>query len=237
MPTLHLLKAMAGLSVPYQFPFCVDTTKSSLSSANQLYYPIELTLDEIFEWAYRWRKLQYNVTGGVCVGPTNTADISGIFNGSDRPAISSEISFACTLGDWVEGPSETFSDASAEFTLALFQELPGLPAIVSNDDYTAFYPSISISWLLQTDYEGEEASIEGSSLLEDPLPTSSITLGGFEILVPYVEAGDTSNITNISSVVISPLEWYAYNPGSGGDIWDTATGAELRDPFSVQTWN
>lgn len=75
---------------------------------------------------------------------------------------------------------------------------------------------ISIDWTI----DGQNFSRNGN------LFTSSFNTGG----------GTTSATCDFGTIDLTPIEYWPYNPGSGGPIWDASTGSQLRDPFSVQSW-
>jgi len=40
---------------------------------------------------------------------------------------------------------------------------------------------------------------------------------------------------SFGTILVEPIEYWPYDPGDGGGpVWDSSTGAQLRDPFSVQ---
>lgn len=48
--------------------------------------------------------------------------------------------------------------------------------------------------------------------------------------------GSYSDTVQINRIAFTIDEYWAYNPGSGGDVYNTSTGSTLRDPFSIQSW-
>lgn len=42
--------------------------------------------------------------------------------------------------------------------------------------------------------------------------------------------------SSFGTILVEPIEYWPYNPGSGGPIYDSTDGSELRDPWSVQSW-
>lgn len=86
-----------------------------------------------------------------------------------------------------------------------------------------------------------------------PTGSTSVTIDGMTFTANTYSSGGTSDsfssgsgcsaTTDIdlvipSSIVLNPIEYWPYDPGDGGGpIWNSTSGAQIRDPFSVQTWN
>lgn len=209
---------------------CFSTVYEDLDDLYKQYFPVGLTWAELITWGLRIETWKYEVTGGIVDSGSGVASIDGTFNGAQRVGKPNENSFACGLGDWTEGPVASATGASASLTLQLFAAPVIDFKIVKNADGTLFYPALYIDYFLPVEYApDEEATIEGTSLYGTETPDFNATVFGKSVPIKFYESGDTSGITNISEITISPLSWYPYEPNAGGGpIVDSATGELLR---------
>lgn len=68
----------------------------------------------------------------------------------------------------------------------------------------------------------------------DPSPDLTFDFFGFAIPLYNFVAPEPGAFAYTATISVSPLNYWGYDPGDGlGPIWDTATGAQLRDPFSI----
>lgn len=71
---------------------------------------------------------------------------------------------------------------------------------------------------------------------------SSVTIDGqsgtrtwyvVDYVTPTSTGGGSITFNTAIEIVMTPIEYWTYNNGVDGDVWDSATGVELQDPFSV----
>ena len=112
--------------------------------------------------------------------------------------------------------------------------LPRMDITVNLYSETAYGTSL----LLKSNFPYEE-----TSGLPD-YDTVDATIDGYTVPLQYESAAESSDdyySIEISrsiadwSCVISPYEWYEFDPGDGGGpVWDSADGSELRNRYSIQ---
>lgn len=122
-------------------------------------------------------------------------------------------------------------DVNVSGSLRMFQELPGTKALKRND--TSYFPQFDVAFALRVPIPS--APVLGGEVLGtnslDNASFSDITWsfngGTFPAQISCIDAAPTCILTLV------PHEWWEYDPGDG-PVWNSSTGAQLRDPFSIQ---
>lgn len=98
------------------------------------------------------------------------------------------------------------------------------------------FPVITVSFTFQLFYDAQIALFDGVNYY----PSIYAQDQSGAPITDVVSSGPTSFTARLDTDVISAdvsfeaVEWWAYNPGSGGDVWDTSSGSQLRNPYSIQ---
>jgi hypothetical protein len=249
---------MAGLTLPYLFPFCVPvgeewdgTTLFGTLASNEsdqftpvvgpgTKNPAGFTLEEIMSLYYRVKKIEIDY------------DID-IIEEQEDPDPDVEIPFAGTVSDiQMSGTFENEEGITAYVGISdekAFACGPQTFVLLNNSSLNGvimtllmFVPNDLDAVMLQKDglyYPTLEFYLQG---VDDPFQSyfvdgsrdrqALIEIDFFgKTLRVYGQA--TQDLTGEMS--FTPTEYWEYDPGDeGGPIWDEDDGSELRDPFSVQ---
>jgi len=236
---------MAGISMPYDFGFCITETTDGTLVGNGTQWPVAMTKDQFFEFYYRFRALTLSADA-TFVAPDGNAIlnksypdlyVAGEYNDEDGVITYTGVTVET---DYICGAHTTsirILDSTTGFVVGFTIVLNFLVNQFATPDNTMvylyagnYYPKIVLDTQGATGDEWALNSLKGFYGTSES--AGVFTLWGNSISL-YSDGG--SSVTG--SLDYEPTLWWAYNPGSGGDIWDTTTGAQLRDPFSVQTWS
>jgi hypothetical protein len=203
-------------------PFCFSFSAAnggygSGSLENYSPYPIGLNIETLLRWYWlvkRWT-VSASLTGTGFGGvPISTSFEVTFFNGNkDVPELTTEKQLVC--GRNVVYPGDTEPGEEIPFALLMFDE-----GVQKVDE--VYYPSLYLSYT-------NGAGLIGTSLVEQPDQVSggTITMDGLEL--PSLLYGYFAPITS-GSITVTPSEYWPYDPGDGGGpIYDSATGAQLRE--------
>lgn len=252
---------MSGLTTCREFPFCVPTVGST-DVGDGTNYPIGVDKETIFKWFYRVKKWQLTCEYTFDVIATNggTAQVSG--NGpTTHPeldinpvTVESDMSCKSQIFLWGDPPAiiadafdiQTVGNATFLYELSLFFLGAGTPSVVFYDDlfYPYFSAYVSITGDALVNFGPRQIRSISASPSDWPTPLSipyeidgtTFSMTGSTRLFNGGGGGPgsaTATVTDIE-IKINPIEFWEYDNGVDGPIWDSTTGAELQDPFSVQ---
>lgn len=248
---------MAYLSMDRPFIFCIEEV---MTAPDATIYPVGLTWEQLFEWYYRIKT--WNITASTSsitassVGDTDSVSANCpafSYDFSYSSVTASEKDFVCTAqaGDFNEtvsdGDTKPGISAGASFTLVLAAIFGDPGGVVKYSGL--YYPHLELnvgSSAIAT-YSGSDPSEDYELIFSFPpgagTPADiSITLNGVSFTLSGTLQTTGSAGSHVSAnndpasypVTWTPTLWWAYNT-SAGDTYDTATGAELLDPFSIQS--
>lgn len=249
---------MAGLSTPFPFTFCIREASDVDVVAGEGNYRIVLTWEELFEWEKRVKFWKITGTGGLAEigsasGPDVIASVSGVTTADGGAAFASESEYACEEPvltaqsinyDYQENDEGGYAEATIQVDFSIFD--PNLylgtinRAIVFDTATGLYYPYINLTWSAFCENDAP-AGKEISSNIADTSGDGSMTVTFFgkPLTFYWLVVTDTDGVADpISTIDVSPGEWWPYNPlDGGGPVWSDLDGSMLRDPFSVQEWN
>jgi hypothetical protein len=197
---------MPYVSTPFAFPFCVPNASDVGVTVGIYPYYIGVSYETAFEWY--WRGHTWALSGYLVSCP-----VSG--DPPDREIVTSTAVF--TNG----------SDITSESQLVC----PGWGLDMTTEGGVCV-PENSVGWSLWF-FDGPDYQMVKDSGLYYPA------------MAPLVGPGDATKFSiqgntygGWSSVMDGPelviQDYWAYDPGDGA-VWDTTTGAQLRNPFSIQS--
>lgn len=155
-----------------------------------------------------------------------------------------ELSLPCShpkslwIDDADTGGNPTESVVSLEASIVLYEGeyYPKLSVHVAASDYTAQNkPQLSSIALREADIIPPipPVLLSGSTIFGKTLPM----YGGGDPTGSKMATGSLADWSEVVSgtVTIEAHEYFPYDPDDeGGPVWNTSTGAQLRDPFSIQ---
>lgn len=269
---------MAGLSTPFAFPFCIE---SSTDVGFGTDYPIGVDYETIFKWYWRVKEWSISLnsstqsasasSGSASASSSSVTPITGVLQATRPSGLTTvETQLVCGQNYFVlqspvsnedydpqSSDDDDYFYAAESFTSAfindaiLFDSFGDRIRTNSGLYYPLFLIDFSIEasgFWSRTPKNGDPGNSgyevkgfnEGSGS-----GTIDLTVDGETTSFRCVQSSDSQTDTggtassSLTGVTISltPTAYWPYNPGSGGDIWDSSTGAQLRDPFSVTSWN
>jgi len=251
---------MASLSLPYPFIFCIPEVFEAPDPAT---HPVGITWETLFRWYYRVKQWDINAASSTISAQVTgsegsaTAGIGDFADSTNAPLTTSEKEFACSeqsfpsSGDPKSSYDEYGGDTEVGFAQAAFNVVInqwfGLEGIVKYDGL--YYPVLeiglgaSVSVAFSDGVVSENYSANLSTSGSGTPTTIGLQIDGESFTLPVFldESGATGGHISASfdpadfPIIITPTSFWPYDPGDGGGpVWDSSTGAQLRNPFSVQ---
>jgi len=197
------------------FPFA--TTYSAPSSGN----PVAVTYKDCIKWW--WRVKNWKITTDAEIEDTDHNTFT-FTNGNCTPAggnATHELALIASVShDFQTGLTGTYGNS-----FGLMGSSPRLQFNASN-----YYPNISISGFVQSP-DSSKGWMEWTSL--NPGGGAPHIVGqvdGYSVNLYYTFPSAVSSFT-FSSLVLEPVEYWAYADAQGNPIYNTGTGVQLRSPL------
>ena len=208
---------------------------------------------KLFKWGYRVKKwkvdfsIDYQVKVAPYTGDTATAHVEGVLiitatQTDEREMVCSVGGYTFTgyvavTGSWSDTLGRSGTDFSAAIALDILDDLNATAyGIAGNHHYLrksddSYLPSINLTIFLDSsDAFWENPGTIGNGNAFFPLDTISGTMDG-EALPMFLNSSNDA-IAFSGTIAVTPYEFWPYNPDDGGgNIWDSASGAQLRDPL------
>ena len=249
---------MPKLSTVEEWPFCQEDVTVDFA-VQPSKFPVAVTKEDLFKWLYRvkgWR-VTANYTYVIDAGDGIDVTVSAVFDFLRSEADETvfvcqspeldESKFEALVGTWVQHNPFPAPDVTGDL-----QATARLRIGVVTNDVPVYGISDTAHWYRNDDDENYIPSL----LLEIPVFDTVDPTVPFGTVANYIFTGypgvpssftgsidgnpltivltSPSNSNSLAgTLTIEPYEFWPYDPGDGdGPVWDSATGAELRDPFS-----
>lgn len=222
------------------------------------YFPLSLSLVDAMKWV--WKVKKWKLAGAITFDVTRASDSTTAtytvtydlnvygFDSHDFLPLDRESKLVILYGVFVFDGDTTFSGGFAGApTPEFFDNGMGIlnsdyPSMVSNEDL--FYPQIDFVAQIDGNPDPPEAGTffrvrlttrnVDVDILDDPSTIEEgISIDGHPLPLFCSVNTDNATVSNVqSTLTLAPIEFWPYATKGGLPVYDTATGAQLRDPFS-----
>ncbi len=243
------------------WPFCQETITVG-SVVNPSFFPVVTNYATLFGWCWRVRSwkavinIDYTLNDTPSPGETTSVHLEGEITVSQSqrlvgtppadehgltcdPTWSSEAPLQLMTSSWSNTLGDSGSAVNASLGIYIAQESDNIDYGLTDLAHWMYRTAGGLLPALQVviSTQSNDTGFSGSAFINNAFtdypasPSLSATFDGLTLPL-FIQVPEASLFSG--SVVITPVEYWAYDPDDGlGAIYSTTTGAPLRAPFSV----